>query len=466
MLRYKNGLFIFHRDLRIIDNKALLKACNTCDNVYLIFIFTPDQVTDQNDYKSNNAVQFMIESLIDLKKNIKKKGGSLFTFFNYQENVITEFIKNENIEAVFFNTDYTPYAIKRDTNARNLCKKLNIDCIEEQDYYLLEPGSVISKSGGIYKKFTPFYENVVNKIYEKPSSQSVKNLSNKIPNIKNKITLEKAMQKFTTINKNILVNGGRKNGYKRLKKSLLEQSRYKETRNNLTSKTSFLSAYIKFGCISIREVYHAYKDKYDKNHGLISELFWREFFAHLLYVYPDVISKSYNKKLQKIKWRISKSAFKKWCEGKTGFPVVDAGMRQMNESGYMHNRVRMIVADFLVKVLLLDWRLGEKYFAKKLTDYDIASNNGNWQNMSSTGVIATPYFRSFNPFLQSEKFDKNCEYIKKWVPELNDVLPEDIHNWDIMCKDPNYKHIKYICPIVDYSKQKSDMLKLYKEYMK
>jgi deoxyribodipyrimidine photo-lyase len=461
MFDYKNGLFIFHRDLRIIDNKALLKACNMCENVYLSFIFTPDQVSNLNDYKSNNAVQFMIESLVDLSETIKKKGGNLLTFYDNQENIIKQFVENENINAVFFNTDYTPYAIKRDTLTRDFCKKLNIDCIEAQDYYLLEPGSITSGSGDIYKKFTPFYDTVVNRKYEMVSRESVKNLANNIPNIKNTITLKQAFKKFTIYNPNKLVNGGRKNGYIRLKKSLPEQSKYKDTRNYLTAKTSFLSAYIKFGCISIREVYHSYKDKYGKTHGLISELFWREFFAHILYVYPNVVGQSYNKKLRNVKWKNSKSNFKKWCDGKTGYPVVDAGMRQMNETGYMHNRVRMIVADFLVKTLLLDWRLGEKYFATKLTDYDIASNNGNWQNMSSTGAIATPYFRSFNPFLQSEKFDKNCEYIKKWVPELIDVLPEDIHNWDTMCTDPDYKQVKYPCPIVDYKAQKEIMLKLY-----
>lgn len=464
MFDYKKVLFIFHRDLRIVDNKALLKACKMCESVFLVFIFTPDQVSNQNDYKSNNAVQFMIESLIDLRLSIKKSDGKLFTFYDTQENIIKQFVENENIEAVFFNTDYTPYSVKRDTSTRDLCKKLNIDCIEDQDYYLLEPGSVRSGdgSGDIYKKFTPFYENVVNRHYKKVSHKKVKHLSKEIPKVKNKIELEDAMSKFTTVNENILVHGGRKNGLKRLKKSVNEQSKYKQMRDYLTTNTSFLSAYIKFGCVSVREVYHLYKNKYGKRHGLLSELFWREFFAHILYVYPEVVGKSYSQRLQKIKWRKSKSDYKKWCDGKTGFPVVDAGMRQMNTTGYMHNRVRMIVADFLTKTLLLDWRLGEKYFAKKLTDYDIASNNGNWQNMSSTGVIATPYFRSFNPFLQSEKFDKNCEYIKKWVPELKDVIPEDIHNWNTICKDPIYKNIEYPCPIVDYAQQKGVMLKLYK----
>ena len=465
---YNKGLFIFHRDLRIVDNKALIEACNLCENVYTVFIFTPDQVSNLNNYKSNNAVQFMIESLVDLKHSIKEKNGNLFTFYDTQENVIQKFVKNEGIEAVFFNTDYTPYAVKRDILTRNLCKDLNIDCIEKQDYYLLEPGSIKTGDGlgDIYKKFTPFYEKVVDRKYENVSKENVKNLFNKVPNVNKKITLKKAFEKFTIKNDNLLVRGGRKNGITRLKNSILEQSKYKQTRDYLTTKTSFLSAYIKFGCVSIREVYHAYKDKYGKYHGLISEIFWREFFAHILYKYPNVVGKSYNKKLQSVKWRNSKSDFDRWCKGNTGFPVVDAGMRQMNETGYMHNRVRMIVADFLIKTLLLDWRLGEKYFATKLTDYDVASNNGNWQNMSSTGVIATPYFRSFNPFLQSEKFDKQCEYIKKWVPELNDVLPEDIHNWNTMCKNPIYKNIEYPCPIVDYAEQKKNMLQLYKKYMK
>jgi deoxyribodipyrimidine photo-lyase len=229
-----------------------------------------------------------------------------------------------------------------------------------------------------------------------------------------------------------------------------------------TSETTFLSAYIKFGCVSIREVYHSFKKVYGLNHGLIRELIWREFFAHVLFAYPNVVGKSYQPRYQHLKWQNSETRLKRWQKGETGFPLIDASMRQLNTTGYMHNRGRMAVATFLVKTLLIDWRHGEKYFATKLTDYDLASNNGNWQGISSTGVDLKPYFRDMNPWIQEIKFDPEAEYIKKWVPELKDVLAKDIHRWTTACQDPKYKSIDYPKPMVDYDEQKEKMLEMYK----
>ena len=269
------------------------------------------------------------------------------------------------------------------------------------------------------------------------------------------------MQKFTKPNNEILVRGGRTEALNRLKTAITTQKQYDKKRDFFIEKTTFLSAYIKFGCVSIREVYSAFKNEFGLNHGLIRELLWREFFAHVLYAYPEVVGRSYQPRYRGIKWNNSSAQLEKWKRGQTGIPIVDACMRQLNTTGYMHNRGRMTVASFLVKTLLIDWRHGEKYFAQKLTDYDIASNNGNWQGISSTGVDMKPYYRDMNPWIQGMKFDREAEFIKKWVPELTSVDAKDIHRWLVECSNPKYKDIKYPKPIVDYNEQKKKMLAMY-----
>ena len=463
--KYDKGVFIFHRDFRLTDNIGLLNACSQCKELYLCFIFTPDQVGKTNSYRSLNAIQFMIESLEELSREIEKQGGELLIFYDKQLKVIEQFIE-KNIQAVFFNKDYTPYAVERDNESVELCKKNNIDCNMYADYYLLEPGTITSGSGkDVYKKYTPFYDAVVNIKINKPMREPIKNIVKKSSNMEKLITLEKANKLFINQNSsskqnpNILVNGGRNEALNKLKLALTQQKEYDETRDYFMNNTTFLSAYIKFGCVSIREVYHSFKDKFGLRHGLIRELLWREFFAHILYAYPETMVSSY--KFKDINWRNSKIDYEKWCIGETGFPTIDAFMRQMNQTGFMHNRGRMAVANFLTKTLLLDWRLGAKYFAQKLTDYDVASNQGNWQSVASTGVYGGAYFRDMNPWIQSKKFDKEGEFIKKWIPELENVEARDIHKWDVACREPKYKDVKYNKPMVDYSEQKEKMLALY-----
>jgi deoxyribodipyrimidine photo-lyase len=262
--------------------------------------------------------------------------------------------------------------------------------------------------------------------------------------MKHTISLKDAKNQFVKPNVGILVHGGRKNAQEKLKNALQVQDKYDSSRDFFTYKTTHLSAYIKFGCVSIREVYHAFKKKFGLHHGLIRELIWREFFAHVLYCYPEVVGQSYQPKYRSLNWSQNKVNIEKWKNGMTGYPIVDACMREMNATGYMHNRGRMTTASFLIKILLLDWRIGEQYFAQKLTDYDIASNNGNWQGISGTGVDMKPYFRDMNPWIQSYKYDIDAEYIKKWVPELKTVIPADIHKWNETYNDSKYKYIVYV----------------------
>ena len=459
-----NGLFIFRRDLRLIDNVGLYNASRMCDKLYTCFIFTPEQVTDENKYKSNNSVLFMIDSLNDLQKDINEQGGELITFFGKQEVIIKQLIDKLNLRGVFFNKDYSPYALDRDSKIKKICEDQNIMCNAYSDYYLFEPGSILSEgSGEAYKKYTPFYNRVVNMRVSPIKNTKITNMiTTKNTKLTNLMPLNIAYKKFTYENPNILVRGGRKRGVIILKSDLVTQSRYKETRDFFHKQTSHMSAYIKFGCISIREVYHSFANKYGKNNQLIAELIWRDFFAHILYAFPDVVGQSYQPKYKNLKWKNDKKQIELWKQGNTGFPLVDAAMRQMNSTGYMHNRGRMLTASFLIKTLLVDWRIGEKYFAETLTDYDIASNNGNWQGISGTGVDMKPYFRDMNPWIQSSKFDPTTEYIKEWVPELKYVSNGDIHKWYEAHSKEEYKTVKYPAPIVDYSTQKEEMLKMYK----
>ncbi|NBU98349.1 MAG: deoxyribodipyrimidine photo-lyase, partial [Spirochaetia bacterium] len=241
---------------------------------------------------------------------------------------------------------------------------------------------------------------------------------------------------------------------KTLKTAVRTQTHYPKTHNDLDKETTQLSAYIKFGCISIREAYKALHGKT----AIIRQLIWRDFYANILYSFPHVLGHAMKQKYNKVKWHHNSSWFKKWCKGETGFPVVDACMKQINTTGYMHNRGRLIVASFLTKTLLIDWREGEKYFAKMLTDYDPASNNGNWQWVASTGADSQPYFRIFNPWEQARNFDPHCKFIKQWLPDLKDVPEKDILNWDSEWE--KYKDLKYPKPMVDYKKQKELALKM------
>jgi len=455
----KHNIFIFRRDLRIKDNVSLNYAMSNFNNIIPIFIFTPEQISSKNKFKSDNAIQFMIESLKELDLELKKNGSKLHIFKGKNKTVLTKIFKELDVENVIFNMDYTPYAIKRDAEIAKLCKGKDINCVMHEDYLLAPIGSMLKKDGDPYTIFTPFRNNGFKVKIDKASKIRSKNLTKA-----NKLKTDDYI-KYKN-NEKILVNGGRKNGLKQLKKINI-QKKYNTNRNTLGIETSLLSAYIKFGCISIREVYWKVKEKLGTSNSLLSQLFWREFYFYIAYYFPQVLKgKNYNEKYNNLEWNKSKSKFEKWCNGETGYPVVDAGMREMNETGYMHNRARLITSNFLNRMLGMDWRLGEKYFATMLTDYDPSVNNGNWQWIASTGTDPKPYFqRLFNPILQSEKFDKQAEYIKKWIPELKDVTAKDIHKWESKYKDYDVKELGYFEPIVEYKKARADSVKMYRKVL-
>jgi len=317
-INFENGLFIFRRDFRIIDNRGLNLLSKYCKNIFTIFIFTPEQV-ENNAFKSDNAVQFMIESLIDLANQISKLGGHLYTFYGHNDKIISECIKAFDIQIVGFNLDITPYAKDRDNKIIKLCENLKTYIIYDYDYYLHEPGTIVSGSGEPYQKFTPYYEASLRKKIDLPEKMKKLNFSKSSAHLVNQISLEQAKKKFTRYNEDILVRGGRSEAIKTLKTAVHTQTHYIKTHNDLDKETTQLSAYIKFGCISIREAYKALHGKT----AIIRQLIWRDFYANILYSFPHVLGQAMKQKYNKVKWHHNSTWFKKWCRGETGFPIVD-----------------------------------------------------------------------------------------------------------------------------------------------
>jgi deoxyribodipyrimidine photo-lyase len=462
MPEYDRSIFIFRRDYRLFDNLGLIEALKKSKIVIPIFIFTPEQIDDsKNSYKSDNSVQFMIQSLRDLNlMQLKKKGSKLRFFYGTPHQTIEKLLKQDKrIEAVYVNQDYSPYSRKRDEAIEKVCGEQRVNFHSIHDGLLQPVSSVKTDGGSVYKKFTPFFNKVKKEKVPKPKSNARRNFLG----ASTKLTGEfrGSLEKFYKKNDKLFKTGGRQNALKILK-YLKEHKDYNKTRNNLTGSTTHLSAYIKFGCVSIREVYNAFKEKLGEKNDLIKQLYWRDFYHNILWAYPRVIGGAMKTKYNELEWDNNMNHFKKWKKGTTGYPVVDAAMRSMNATGFMHNRGRLIVSNFLIKICLIDWRWGEKYFAQMLMDYDVANNNGNWQWGASTGADSQPYFRVFNPWLQSEKFDPKAEYIKKWVPELKDVPAKHIHKWDEHFTKYQ-KKVDYPEPMIDYKKGKEDAIKAYKK---
>lgn len=272
------------------------------------------------------------------------------------------------------------------------------------------------------------------------------------------------MNKFYKENKLIHIHGGRNNALKILH-NISHFNTYERTRNIMHLNTTNLSAYLKFGCISIREAYHYFVEKLGKKHPLVRQLIWREFYYHLGYGFIERFGKSLKPRYDRIKWGNKNSWFKKWKEGKTGFPIIDACINQLNITGFMHNRGRLIVSSFLIKNLMINWKYGEKYFARKLVDYDVLVNQGNWQWSSGSGADSQPFFRVFNPSLQSEHYDKDALYIKKWLPQLKDIEPKHLHEWETYYSEYNLKEINYWEPMVSYIDSKKKGINMYKKYL-
>lgn len=454
---YKKSIILFRKDLRLEDNIALYNATKLSEKVFPLFVFDERQVTSANKYKSNNALDFMISSLKELEQECKEHDGILSFKYGHVEEAIEKIFKKESIDALFLNKDYTPFALKRDAHIEKLCKKYKVEFHAYDDGVLNAPGTVLTGKKTPYTIFTPFCKKAITLPVSEPfKSKSYNFVKNSLESAHNLTTLLKKIE--YTHNSKKYVYGGTHEAKKILKK--LEQFKnYVKTRDFPELPTTYLGAHIKFGTVSIRQVYYAVKNE-SHSSVLLKQLYWRDFFIHLGYYFPHVFKTAFHKKYADIAWVFNKKYFDAWCQGKTGFPIVDAGMRQLNQTGYMHNRVRMIVGSFLTKNLHISWQEGERYFAQQLTDYDPAVNNGSWQWVASTGADAQPYFRVFNPWLQQKKFDPHCMYIKKWVPELQKCDVKKIHSY--------YKSTvplvsDYPLPIVDYASTSKYVKKLFKK---
>ena len=458
-----------------------------------------------------HLLRFLKESLLDLQKQFdkldieKEKVGennlsisSNLTFLlGDPVSTIKKIIQTDKkIEAVFVNRDYTPYSIERDRSIKEICRSFNIDFIECPDILINEPEEILNSANEPFKVFSHYYNKAIEKPLRKESSVDIKkykintisfdniNNSKKLKNINSIERINNIEEFFSQIINvqspginnttslssptQLLLIGTRKK-YRELISTLKykfnKDNKQKEHINLLDNAASHISPYLKFGICSIREVYSAIQKELGFNHRLVRQLYWRDFYVYIGFYFPFVFNSPFQERYRRksktnvIQWKNDPHEFEIWCNGKTGFPIVDAGMRELNETGYMHNRVRLITASFLVKDLHIDWRYGERYFALKLVDYDPSINNGNWQWVASTGCDAQPFFRIFNPWLQQKKFDPNCNYIKKWIPELQGTPVNLIHEWyntvnSTIDKSTKLSQIEnYPRPIVEHQKE-------------
>ena len=410
------SIFWFRRDLRFIDNHGLFKALTQSKIVNPIFIFDENitKKLDTNDHR----LAFIKSQLNNLDKELIKFNSSLNIYYGSPIKIFEKIINENSIDAVFWNKDYEPYAIKRDKEIEKLLKSNNIKSFNFKDQVIFEEREVVKNDGSPYVVYTPYSKKWI----EKFSNKDVKHF--KSETFLSKI---KRLKKLNTNTKTFDIN---ESNIKPPKVNFNNDiiNNYERDRNTPeTDGTSKLGLHLRFGTKSIRSLVK--KSNLSENKTFLKELIWREFFMQILWHFPETTTQCFKSKYEKIKWRNNMDEFNAWCEGKTGYPIVDAGMRELNETGFMHNRVRMITASFLCKHLLIDWRIGEKYFASKLFDYEQSSNIGNWQWVAGCGVDASPYFRIFNPYEQQKKFDKEKVYIKKWISEYETTkYPQEIVN--------------------------------------
>ena len=410
------SIFWFRRDLRLIDNHGLFQALTQSKIVNPIFIFDENitKKLDTNDHR----LAFIKSQLNNLDKELIKFNSSLNIYYGSPIKIFEKIINENSIDAVFWNKDYEPYAIKRDKEIEKLLKSNNIKSFNFKDQVIFEEREVVKNDGSPYVVYTPYSKKWI----EKFSNKDVKHF--KSETFLSKI---KRLKKLNTNTKTFDIN---ESNIKPPKVNFNNDiiNNYERDRNTPeTDGTSKLGLHLRFGTKSIRSLVK--KSNLSENKTFLKELIWREFFMQILWHFPETTTQCFKSKYEKIKWRNNMDEFNAWCEGKTGYPIVDAGMRELNETGFMHNRVRMITASFLCKHLLIDWRIGEKYFASKLFDYEQSSNIGNWQWVAGCGVDASPYFRIFNPYEQQKKFDKEKVYIKKWISEYETTkYPQEIVN--------------------------------------
>ena len=410
MSKNEIAIFWFRRDLRLHDNCGLYNALQSGYKVLPIFIF--DEAILSELPKNDARVSFIYETLNSINNELLKVGASIKIEKGTVFEVWKALLENFNIKEVYTNKDYEPYAIQREATLQSFFSEEGVSFKTFKDQVIFEEAEIVKEDGLPYTVYTPYKNKWLKQFSEStldkfPSENYLENLLKEnfdFPSL-NEIGFQQSEIKVLPYNNRCITD-------------------YEKNRDIPSIETSNLSVHLRFGTVSVRKLV-AFAIK--TNATFTSELIWREFFMQILYHFPKVVHQNFREKYNYIPWRNNETEFKLWCEGKTGYPIVDAGMRQLNKTGYMHNRVRMIVASFLTKHLLIDWRLGEAYFAQKLLDFELSANNGNWQWAAGTGCDAAPYFRVFNPTTQQQKFDPDFKYINKWNPNYKSI-PEIVEH--------------------------------------
>ncbi|WPP53067.1 cryptochrome/photolyase family protein [Catalinimonas niigatensis] len=427
----KITIFWFRRDLRFEDNTALYYALKDKYPVLPLFIFDRN-ILDELDNREDARVSFIYDTVKSMQKQLEDKGSTLLVRYAKPMDVWQALLKEYDIAQVYTNRDYEPYAKERDQTIDKLLSKHDVSFMSCKDQVIYEKDEVLTNAGDFYKVFTPYKRAWLDKLSRTevnplPSALRFDNWyqtkTNGMPSLEDMNFKHSSLEiPDSNVDEKLISNYDKSRDYPGLQ------------------ATTRLGIHLRFGTISIRKLVNQTRKL---NDTFLNELIWREFYMQILHHNPQVVDKAFKPQYDNIPWRNDEEEFQRWCEGKTGYPIVDAGMRQLNAIGYMHNRVRMITASFLTKHLLIDWRWGEAYFASKLLDYELANNNGGWQWAAGSGVDAQPYFRIFNPYSQTDKFDKQHEYIRRWVPELD---TED-----------------YPEPMVDHKEARERALNIYKK---
>ena len=416
MINMKINIFWFRRDLRLTDNIGLYNALNSGLPVLLLFIFDTN-ITDELQH-DDPRISFIYETLSAINKELNTLGSSLLILNGKPETIWKELITSFEINKVYINKDYEPYAIQRDEAIEMILRKNRIPLFRFKDQVIFEERDILKPDDSPYTIFTPYKNQWLKR---RPKNMNVNN--------KNPKNYFKFIFDFPPLKKT-----GFSQSHVKVRPYDLSVIKYYDKYRDIPAAdlTTYLSPHLRFGTVSIRNLVNI---SINENHVFLGELIWREFFMQILFNFPRVVTGNFRTKYDNITWRNDENEFDRWCHGETGYPIVDAGMRQLNKTGYMHNRVRMITAGFLCKHLLIDWRWGEAYFASKLLDYELSSNNGNWQWAAGTGCDAAPYFRIFNPSTQQNKFDKNELYLNKWCSDFkNQGYPEPIVDHDFARK--------------------------------
>lgn len=403
------SIFWFRRDLRLNDNAGLYHALKDGKPVVPVFIFDRN-ILDELEDRKDRRVAFIHHSVAQLQKQLSPIGSAIDVRYGFPEEIWKQLVKDYTIATIYTNHDYEPYAVRRDFDIATLFKENGISFHTYKDHVLFEKGEVLKDDGKPYTIFTPYskkWRAVVNDSYLS-SFRTEKYFSN---------FLQQKSKEIIALEEMDFKPAGQSFPQKEWETDIIKH--YKEQKDYPgIAGTSRLGVHLRFGTISIRELA---RKAVELNESFLNELIWRDFYQMILWHFPHVVSNAFKPEYENVKWRNNEKEFEAWCDGKTGYPIVDAGMRELNSSGFMHNRVRMIVASFLTKHLLIDWRWGEAYFAKKLLDFELASNNGGWQWAAGSGCDAAPYFRIFNPYLQTQKFDPELKYIRRWVPEFEEL---------------------------------------------